>query len=958
MTSIRYQVGGALPQDVSSYVTRDSDRQLLEALKAGEFCYVLNSRQMGKSSLMIRTLAQLKESGWKGIILDFSAKDTQSDQPDSWYFGIINELNKGFHLLEPKDCLKWFKERDIVSPVERLGEFIETVLLPGIIEPIVIFVDEIDSTLGLPFTDDFFALIRACYNRRAEKPDYKRLTFALLGVAAPSDLIKNKSVTPFNIGTPIDLNPFPTDLENDNSFKTMEPLLAGGIEDKKILQEILDWTGGQPFLTQKLCDLIVTECQNNSFTTVKEVVNRKIIKNWQTQDNPAHLKTIQNRLSENKSLTFDLLNLYEKILQSENQSLKADNNSQKQHRLKLSGLVLQEKGFLKPYNRIYQEIFNESWVETEKAKLRHYIEEFENWKKADLRQKERYLLYGAKGEQVQQWRDHFKAELYETEAKFLDRSQEFGDKIKEFFPDLLGNQGMIESIIQSANDLTGGLSEFNKIVFNIAKHNNFVDLQQDKVQGWLENLVLSNSSNLGLFEQYEPFRKDRDQFLNQEDARIDNFALISTFEQIAQKEPVPFNEKNPQHRKLKAMCFIILDKEHNLRIINKIYEKLLNQDWIKSVIEQIRPYTKPFQKWKDLGKSHDYVLQSNNLKLALKWLGKKPTPKLEVLEIEFVMTSLVAEVWATASPFVQSEAISLIITFRPSLQGKNNYSDFLLREILQWTKSQTPALEKLLEWVNESEIPVKNNREWLASLARSHIKSWNCQKLFDFSLALHSSQKEKDREVFVFFDEYLGMNNPQGVITEETRREYEKILDKYQKSQENDFQFQKLVLTFLKRKFARICLMSKQKPEQEKLDVLLDEIVIGSRRHLKSVLIFNLDNGLPLYHNKQLKSDDPDLYHALFADGGDAVGEAIEGFESLSKIQEALDNFGSVTTFGNLIYSIFKLEEGTMMVYFLKLTTSFAICFIAPDGINLGLVVTRSQSKIKNIENELKELGF
>ena len=73
MTSIRYQVGGALLQDVSSYVTRDSDLQLFEALKAGEFCYVLNSRQMGKSSLMVRTLAQLQESGWKGIILDFSA---------------------------------------------------------------------------------------------------------------------------------------------------------------------------------------------------------------------------------------------------------------------------------------------------------------------------------------------------------------------------------------------------------------------------------------------------------------------------------------------------------------------------------------------------------------------------------------------------------------------------------------------------------------------------------------------------------------------------------------------------------------------------------------------------------------------------------------------------------------------------------------------------------------------
>ncbi len=101
--------------------------------------------------------------------------------------------------------------------------------------------------------------------------------------------------------------------------------------------------------------------------------------------------------------------------------------------------------------------------------------------------------------------------------------------------------------------------------------------------------------------------------------------------------------------------------------------------------------------------------------------------------------------------------------------------------------------------------------------------------------------------------------------------------------------------------------MTQQRPEQEKLDVLLDETVTTSKGHLKSILIFNLENGLPLYHNKRLKSDDPELYRALFADGGDAVGEAIEGFESLSKIQEALDNFGKVTAFGNLTYSIFKL---------------------------------------------------
>jgi hypothetical protein len=57
-------------------------------------------------------------------------------------------------------------------------------------ENIVIFIDEIDSVLGLNFPiDDFFAAIRACYNKRAQNPEYKRLTFVLLGVATPTELI-------------------------------------------------------------------------------------------------------------------------------------------------------------------------------------------------------------------------------------------------------------------------------------------------------------------------------------------------------------------------------------------------------------------------------------------------------------------------------------------------------------------------------------------------------------------------------------------------------------------------------------------------------------------------------------------------------------------------------------------------------------------------------------------------
>src|SRR5207302_5914853 len=74
---------------------------------------------------------------------------------------------------------------------------------------LVIFIDEIDAVRSLPFSaDEFLAAIRECYNRRTADPEFQRLTFCLLGVATPSDLIQDVRTTPFNIGTRIDLTDF------------------------------------------------------------------------------------------------------------------------------------------------------------------------------------------------------------------------------------------------------------------------------------------------------------------------------------------------------------------------------------------------------------------------------------------------------------------------------------------------------------------------------------------------------------------------------------------------------------------------------------------------------------------------------------------------------------------------------------------------------------------------------
>lgn len=244
MSDLTFHVSGPLMADLPFYVRRDADDRAAAHLERMEYITLVEPRQSGKTSLINQLVARFSRDGYVFAVRDLSAAKSWAGSRKEWYGSLgrwildqLGFITPGERPGLPSDGGSW--ESFLVEIARRAQA-------KGL--RIVIVLDEVGA-LPPDWATDFFLVIRSVYSTRQSLTFYQHLTFIIAGAFDPRSLIRDASVSDFNVDHRIPLEDF-----NVAQLSTLVRLLglpARLCEDA--VARLYYWTGGQPYLCQWLC---------------------------------------------------------------------------------------------------------------------------------------------------------------------------------------------------------------------------------------------------------------------------------------------------------------------------------------------------------------------------------------------------------------------------------------------------------------------------------------------------------------------------------------------------------------------------------------------------------------------------------------------------------------------------------------------------------------------------------
>lgn len=370
-----FNCDGGWEANPRSYVSRKADQELLDYCLNSQLnnpvCFLLAPRQMGKTTLMKHIISQLEEEEKIATISINTHLWNYIDEKELFgtlLFKIVTGVTE-LKIIENDIAKDWKNHQEIVCS-ERFLHICSTKILSRLKhKKIIIFIDEVQSLVRLKLQDKFIGFLKVFNELNSEIRN--KLNFVLIGVAKPSEFTLNADIR--FTGKQIELEGL-----SGECLPLQEGLKTITTEPSKVIKRVLYWTGGQPFLTQYICYLLLDDYFYISQDFEREVDNflqDKYIKVWRSKDKQSHLTGIENYFVKFDDTQIDrklkLLNYYYLILMNGTQNLKSKNALQED--LLISGLVVKvienNQDLLKIANPIYENIFNAEWTDEIRKRL-------------------------------------------------------------------------------------------------------------------------------------------------------------------------------------------------------------------------------------------------------------------------------------------------------------------------------------------------------------------------------------------------------------------------------------------------------------------------------------------------------------------------------------------------------------------------------------------------------------
>lgn len=335
-----------IPQHL--YVNRNADIELKRIIEEMQRPgYVLVARQMGKTNLLFNAKRTLENKNRLFAYVDLS--NLYKNERDCYRNIINNVIEPNLDIFEviEKD-IELIREKELPPHNEYHRSLVA--ILNFFKGDLVIILDEIDALKSVDYSDNIFAQIRSNYFSRTSYPVLERLTYALSGVIEPTELIKDRNKSPFNIGDKIYLDDFTKD-EHDIFIAKSKLLIS-----EKISNEIFNWANGNPRLTFDICAEVENYLiENGEINT--ESLNIIIEKKYLLSFDIAPIDHIRELAKTNKDIRKAILNIHK------NKSSEISDDIKK--KLYLYGIInskFNEETIIK--NKIIKLSLNEDWIKS------------------------------------------------------------------------------------------------------------------------------------------------------------------------------------------------------------------------------------------------------------------------------------------------------------------------------------------------------------------------------------------------------------------------------------------------------------------------------------------------------------------------------------------------------------------------------------------------------------------